>query len=135
MELIQWSEKYEIGIEEIDNQHRGLIIIINELFELMSKGKAKDKLPEIFEHLTEYTKKHFSTEEIMMVKYAYPERDNHKNEHQKFIQKLTDLRKDFTNNKITISIEVLNFLKEWLLNHILISDKKYVGHIENFRKE
>ena len=66
MELIKWTKEYELGIKEIDNQHKGLVIIINELFELMSQGKAKAKMNEIFDHLTDYTKKHFKDEERIM---------------------------------------------------------------------
>ncbi len=135
MELIKWTDKYSIGIKEIDNQHKGLVIIINELFKLMSEGKAKSQLNDIFDHLTHYTKKHFSTEELVLYKYAYPELEQHKNEHKKFIKKIENFRSDFVNKKITLSLEVLNFLKDWLLNHILISDKKYSVHIKKFDPE
>lgn len=133
MEIIKWSEKYELGIKEVDNQHKGLVIIINELFTFMSEGKAKDNLESIFEHLTDYTKKHFFTEEAMMIKYAYPDYTQHKQEHTKFIEKLTSLKDDFSHGKATVSLEILNFLKDWLLNHIQITDKKYVPHINKMK--
>jgi len=129
MELVKWTEEYSVGIKEIDNQHKGLIIIINELFTLMTKGKAKDNLSEIFDYLTDYTKKHFFTEETLLYKYAYPDLEKHKIEHSKFIEKLNNLKSDFSKGKITISLEILNFLKDWLLNHIKLSDKKYSIHI------
>lgn len=129
MELVKWTQEYSVGIKEIDNQHQGLIIIINELFNLMTVGKAKDNLIEIFDHLTDYSKKHFFAEELMMVKYAYNDYQQHKNEHAKFIEKLNGLKSDFANGKVTISLEVLSFLKDWLINHIQISDKKYAPHI------
>jgi len=130
MELIKWTDQYSVGIKEIDNQHKGLVIIINELFSYMSEGKAKENLNEIFDHLTEYIKKHFFVEETMLVKYAYPDYDQHKVEHSKFIQKLNDLKSEFKSGKITISLEILNFLKDWLLNHIQHTDKKYSAFIE-----
>jgi len=129
MEIIKWTEEYSVGIKEIDNQHKGLVILINELFTLMTKGKSKDSLSEIFNYLTDYTKKHFFTEETLLYKYAYPEIDQHKLEHSKFIENLNNLKSDFKTGKITISIETLNFLKDWLLNHIKISDKRYSVHI------
>lgn len=129
MEIVKWTDEYSVGITEIDNQHKGLVILINELFVLMTEGKAKDNLNEIFEHLTDYTKKHFLTEETMLFKYAYPESEQHKVEHSKFIKKLNSLKSNFNKGKITISLEILNFLKDWLLNHIKISDKKYSVHI------
>lgn len=131
MELIKWTNEYSVGITEIDNQHKGLVIIINELFELMSKGKAKSKMNEIFDHLTDYTKKHFLAEETMLIKFAYKDYDNHKEQHAKFIDQLNNLKKDLNNKDVTISLKTLNFLKDWLLNHILISDKAYSSHIKN----
>ncbi len=65
----------------------------------------------------------------MLFKYAYPESEQHKVEHSKFIKKLNSLKSNFNKGKITISLEILNFLKDWLLNHIKISDKKYSVHI------
>ena len=98
----------------------------------MTEGKAKDRLNKVFDQLFDYTKKHFSTEELMLYKYAYTDIEQHKIEHKKFIDKLEELKSDFENNKVTISLEVLNFLKDWLLNHIQISDKKYAVHIQKF---
>jgi hemerythrin len=135
MEIIKWTEEYSVGIKEIDNQHKGLVILINELFTLITKGKSKDSLSEIFDYLTDYTKKHFFTEETLLYKYAYPEIDQHKLEHSKFIENLSNLKSDFDRNKITISIETLNFLKDWLLNHIKISDKRYSVHISKVDNE
>ncbi|MBI9052823.1 MAG: hemerythrin family protein [Bacteroidales bacterium] len=133
MELIKWTDQYSVGITEIDNQHKGLVIIINELFSYMSNGKAKEHLNNIFDHLTDYTEKHFLVEETMLIKYAYPDYDQHKFEHSKFIEKLKSLKLEFESGKITISLEILNFLKDWLLNHILNTDKKYSAHIEKYQ--
>ncbi|MFO7828375.1 MAG: bacteriohemerythrin [Bacteroidales bacterium] len=130
MKLIEWNDTYELGIKEIDNQHKGLVILINELFELMSQGKAKNHLEDIFSHLTDYTKKHFFAEEKLMVKYAYQGFDEHKAEHQKFIEKLSAFKNDFSQGKTTLSLEILNFLRDWLLNHIQITDQQYVPHVK-----
>ena len=129
MEIIKWTDEYSVGINEIDNQHKGLVILINELFNLMSKGKAKDNLKEILDHITDYTKKHFLAEETMLIKYAYPDFEQHKLEHIKFVEQLNNLKSDFYSGKVTISIEILNFLKNWLINHIMHTDKKYSKHI------
>ncbi|HAF30120.1 MAG TPA: hemerythrin [Bacteroidales bacterium] len=135
MELIEWSDKYLVGYDEIDNQHKGLVIMINELFTFMTEGKSKENLEIIFDHLTVYTKEHFSNEEKMMLKYDYPDYEQHKLEHVKFIERLNSFKSDFENNKITISLELLNFLKDWLLNHIVITDKKYMPLLEKNRYE
>ena len=126
MELIEWKEIYSVGIKEIDNQHKGLVILINELFTLIMDGKATESLNEILGHLTDYTKMHFSVEEILMRKSAYPRLDEHKIEHVKFVEKLESLKSDCDSKKATVTLEILNFLKHWIVNHILVSDMQYV---------
>ena len=131
MELIKWLDGYSVGIEEVDNQHKVLVEIINELFTQISQGKAKDNLNEIFDRLTEYTKVHFKDEEAMLVKFAYPDIISHRFEHNKFVKKLSEMKLEFDSSKITISLEILNFLKDWFINHILITDMKYSEYIKN----
>ncbi|MCG8409899.1 MAG: bacteriohemerythrin [Bacteroidales bacterium] len=135
MELIKWTDAYSVGIKEIDNQHKGLVTIINDLFGYMSKGKAKNNLGEIFDHLTDYTKLHFSTEEKILAKYAYPDFFNHKKEHVEFVNKLVTFKKNFDESRKEVSIEILSFLRDWLLNHIQLSDKKYSKHLRIYIEE
>jgi hemerythrin len=123
MDLLPWKEDYSVGIEEVDSQHKKLVEYINQLFEAMSVGKGFEALSEILNGLTEYTVKHFFTEEKHMVVYVYPDYKKHKEEHKKLVDEVAHLKKEFEAGNKKLTVEVVNFLKEWLINHINGSDK------------
>ena len=125
MAVFNWKPEYSVGVAEIDKQHMVLIDMINELYDAMSQGKGQDVLKSILSKLTNYTITHFGWEEKNMSNYNYPESFDHKDAHKVFIAKVTDLNTKFTAGSTFITIEVGNFLKDWLLNHILKTDKKF----------
>ncbi|KXS44898.1 MAG: hemerythrin-like metal-binding protein [Methanolobus sp. T82-4] len=125
MALVTWSDKYSMNIKEIDEQHKNLVRMINELHDAMLNAKSKEVALGIIDEMAEYTQYHFSTEEKYMVQYKYPEYAAHKKEHDKFIQQVGDFKKDYESGKAGLSFDLLNFLKNWLVNHIQESDKKY----------
>ena len=126
MAFFDWDqEKYTVGIAEIDEQHKKLVKLLNQLFDAMQAGKGNDVLSRILNDLVAYTKTHFAHEERMMQAANYPDFGPHKAEHEKLAQKAADLLAQFKSGKVTISLEVGRFLKDWLNNHILGIDKKY----------
>ena len=129
MELIQWSEKYSVSNFLIDSQHKRLVSMINQLHESMRDGKGKETLQKILDDLVKYTKEHFLTEETMMKKANYPGYAAHKAEHDKLTEKAVDLQKSYAEGKSPLTMDVLNFLKNWLTNHIEGTDKKYKDKI------
>jgi hemerythrin len=82
-------------------------------------------LGEILNNLISYTATHFKTEEKYFNLYSYPEKETHKVEHEKFVETVTKFKKEFDSGNATISIEVMNFLRDWLTKHINGEDKKY----------
>ena len=85
---------------------------------------ASDELPEPDGSGT-YTTTHFKTEEKYFAEFSYPEAPNHKKEHAAFVQKVSAFRDDFEHGRLTVSIEVLYFLRDWLQKHIKGADKRY----------
>lgn len=130
MEILPWKEEYSIGINEVDLQHKKLVDFLNQLFDAMSVGKGSEVLSEILNGLTDYTVKHFATEEKYMVVYAFPNYKNHKIEHKKLVEEVAQLKEEFENGNKRLTIEVVNFLKEWLVSHILGSDKALGEHLK-----
>jgi hemerythrin len=112
-------------VNEIDLQHRKLIDMINELNEAMKIGKGKDSLGKIINGLISYTATHFKTEEQFFDKFGYPDTVNHKKEHVAFVKKVTDFQDGFEKKNLAVTMEVMNFLSDWLRNHIKGTDKKY----------
>jgi hemerythrin len=124
--LFIWNPTYETGIKSIDTQHKKLVDILNELYDTMGKGHAKEVLGRILDELIQYTVVHFATEERLFKLHGYPDYAAHKKEHDDLTAQVKKLQADFKSGKITLSMQVATFLKDWLKVHILQTDKKYV---------
>lgn len=125
MALIQWDSSFSVNVRELDDQHGALIKLINELHDAMQAGKAKDLLNKIIVELVNYTVNHFSTEEKYFAQFGYTEAETHIAEHKKFIDEVASFKKEFDEGRLGLSIKVMNFLSDWLRNHIKGTDKKY----------
>lgn len=125
MAVINWDEKYSVGVSEMDSQHKQLINIINELYDAMNAQKTSDVLGNILNKLIGYTKSHFSSEEKYMEQYGYPDLASQKREHAAFTDKVLKFKEEFDGGRTTMSVSITSFLKDWLINHISGSDKKY----------
>jgi hemerythrin len=122
--LVKWSNDFSVNIAEVDDQHKKLVRMINELHEAMKLGKGREILDRILNNMVDYAKVHFATEERLMKQYSYPGYLNHKAEHDLFVKKVSEFYEEFQQGRIS-AIDVMNFLKDWLVKHILGSDKKY----------
>jgi hemerythrin len=125
MPIFVWNESLSVNIKELDQQHQCLVEMINKLHDSMKSGKGDAVIGPILSDLLSYTQFHFSTEEKYFQQYSYPHALMHKKQHDDLTKKALELKANFDNGKITISIEVMNFLKDWVKDHILGSDKKY----------
>ena len=125
MPLIQWNDSYSVKVAEIDQQHKKLIAMINDLFAAMQQGKGKDVLGTILNGLVAYTGTHFTTEEQYFDRFGYPETVAHKKEHANFVAKVMDFKKSFDAGQLGLSLNVMNFLSDWLTHHIQNVDKRY----------
>jgi hemerythrin len=125
MDLIKWDDSLSVNIALIDQQHQKLILMINELHGAMKLGKGKDVLGKIVIGLISYTAIHFKTEEDYFSQFGYAEADSHIKEHVAFVRKVSEFKEGFEKGKLSVSIDVLNFLSDWLQNHIKGTDKKY----------
>lgn len=126
--IIKWSDKLSLGIPEIDGQHKSLIDVINELWDAIVKKKDAERLLGILNKLEQYTFAHFTAEEAVMRVEKYPRLKEHYAEHQKFIGHLSATRSKIEAGE-QIALELLNFLTDWLVKHIQVSDKDYSDFI------
>ncbi|OHD13589.1 MAG: hemerythrin [Spirochaetes bacterium GWD1_27_9] len=125
MALFIWKDEYTVNIKKIDEQHQKLVSILNELHSAMLGAKANAILGKTLDELIDYTKTHFKAEEELMQRYNYSDFPTHKEAHKIFIDKVSDFQNEFKNGKKMISVEILFFLKDWLVTHINGVDKKY----------
>ena len=126
MTLIKWDDSLSVNVAQIDRQHKKLVDMINELHEAMKTGKGRDATEKIVFNLLIYAATHFRTEEEYFSKFGYPDANSHEIEHADFVRKVTEFKDDFIKGKLSLTIEIMNFLSDWLKNHIKGTDKKYV---------
>ncbi len=131
MAFIDWNDKFNINIKEVDAQHKKLVIMINELHDAMKAGRGSDVTGKILSGLIQYVGTHFATEERLMSAHNYPGYQAHKAEHQKFSQKASELQKEFQKGVPVLTVELFSFLKDWLQVHILNADKKFGPFLNN----
>jgi hemerythrin len=125
MAVMQWNANLSVGVAVIDNQHQRLLAQINELSEAMKQGKGKEVLGKTLTNLISYTVTHFQTEEKYFDLFRYPEASIHKREHVAFVKKVSDFKEGFEKGKLSVTIELMDFLSDWLKDHIQGTDKKY----------
>jgi hemerythrin len=125
VEIMPWKAEYSVGIRQIDEQHKRLVRLLNELHQAMCEGKSRDVMAGILSQLVDYTKGHFASEERLMQGYSYPGYAAHKVEHDHLTMTVLKFQQELTAGKTVISIAVMDFLKNWLRGHILGTDQKY----------
>ncbi|MFO0753232.1 MAG: bacteriohemerythrin [Thermodesulfovibrionales bacterium] len=123
--FIQWSGNYSVNVGMIDDQHKEIIRLVNEMHDALRQRKSREVLGRILSELADYAVKHFKVEEDLFQKYGYPEEAVHKEAHAALVNKVVELKRDFESGRASINTDVMNFLKDWLINHILRIDKRY----------
>lgn len=126
---IKWDKNYEVGVEEIDEQHHILVNTLNEANELLTKDYSLENLENITKDLLSYALYHFETEEELMEQYNYmvecPEDyKSHMKQHRDFSAKVVDVRNSLRAGNLIKQEELIGFLVKWLINHINKTDKK-----------
>ncbi|NPA35236.1 MAG: bacteriohemerythrin [Chlorobi bacterium] len=129
MKLMKWDKSLSTGIDSIDKQHMKLIDMLNEFYESIRSKSTKEITANLIKNMREYALFHFSYEENLLRKHGYLALEHHKSEHKKFISKVEDFENRFNSGKIVLSIEITNFLKSWLKDHIQGTDMKYSGFL------
>lgn len=133
MTVIEWSDALDIGVREIDEQHKRLIEHINLLHDATRQGENRENVEKRLDELIRYTEFHFSNEERLMGKYLYEPRLAHQEGHEHLLFQIRQLQQDMHRSSGPITWHALEFLKEWLLDHIVHSDK-LLGEYLNGRR-
>ncbi len=129
--IIEWNDELSVGIEEIDEQHKVLVGLVNEMHDAIHEHHGSEASQRILERLAEYTKIHFAVEESLMRIVDYPGYEEHKKQHEELIKEIVELQGKIARGEGSISFKLLHFLKMWLTQHILDSDKEYSPYMLN----
>ncbi|SUO95794.1 bacteriohemerythrin [Suttonella ornithocola] len=130
-DFIEWdNDLLSVKVEDIDHQHQQLIDIINQLCKAILTRTAPQEIPEILENLEMYTVAHFSTEEALMRIFGYQEYEKHKLQHDELVSQLQSVRLKLAQGEHHVNSDLLLYLKDWLVQHIMRSDKQLGSFLE-----
>ena len=124
MSLMQWNDRLSVGVEMIDTDHKRLVEMVNELHDGFRAGKGKDALGKVLDGLINYTATHFGHEEAEMKKFKYPGTVDHMKEHAALVKQVLEVQAKYrAGSGAVLTMEVMAFLRDWLLKHIQGTDK------------
>jgi len=123
--FIVWSDHFSVKVKEIDDQHKILVQLINDLYNAFMRKEHKEIIGDIINRMAEYAVMHFAAEEKYFEQFNYIDAEPHIAEHNAFLTAVGNFKDDFDNNKTTLTFQVMTFLQKWLTNHIIGSDKKF----------
>lgn len=135
MSYFSWQDIYKLGIEKVDIQHQKLVELISDLLELVILENNHQKIEDILNELIKYTEYHFAEEEKLMIELNFPNFEVHKKIHQSFVEKINEFYAKYSRGEIALEIQILNYLKTWLINHILITDKEFANFYINIQNK
>jgi hemerythrin-like metal-binding protein len=125
MALLAWNERYSVGVKTLDDQHNVLFGILNDLYDAMKKGQAQTVTGPLLHKLADYTGRHFASEEAMMASARFAGLTEHCAKHRELIKQVEAYIARFERGDVMLSIDLFNFLRDWLTTHISKEDKNY----------
>ncbi|CAH2032298.1 bacteriohemerythrin [Trichlorobacter ammonificans] len=130
MSLLIWGAMFEVGVSDIDAQHRRLFDLANQLADAVRVGKGQDVLAEVLTELVRYTQTHFAFEEQLMSQHHYPAAAEHRQQHQELVQQVTGFKQRFHAGDQLVVEESLQFFTHWLSRHIMHIDKAFARDLK-----
>ncbi|MDD5284559.1 MAG: bacteriohemerythrin [Desulfuromonadaceae bacterium] len=128
---LEWDPSFATGVLKYDEQHKVLFNMVNDLADAMQQKKSKEAVGRVLNGLAEYTVNHFADEERSFAHSRYPEESEHKALHKKLVDQVVALIGKFNAGEPLITQDVINFLQDWLINHIKGVDRRYGPHLNN----
>lgn len=127
--LIPWHDDYSLGLDQIDEQHRQLFDLMNRVWETLFSfvEESSDLASQLILELEQYAQTHFAQEEHFMRETGYPRLDSHRKAHVAFLSRV-HAEKGALLQGNRVSLDLLLFLRDWLISHILVADRDYAGH-------
>jgi len=135
--ILKWDDSLSTGFDEVDLQHKKLILIIQDVYESMQSPPDEYtlRMAKDLKKLTDYTEYHFSEEQAFMLKYGYPGYDKHKAEHDNFINQIQTQVKTLSQSSSDDGFMFYRFLGSWLLAHIARADQEWADFIRKARSK
>lgn len=131
----EWNENLETGIDNVDEQHKTLVFMVNRLMSELAENKREKAVSETIEFLEAYIILHFNEEENLQRKVKYTHYEEHKNVHDEFVKNFQTIKSDYENYGINtdLTFRLSEMVADWLLEHISVVDKKLADFINEKR--
>lgn len=127
MAFATWDQSYSVQVQRLDAEHQQLFSIINQLHEGMKAGRGSQVMERVLQQLLGYTEQHFSDEEALLRQANYAELASHVAQHRAFTTRIREFSQAYQSGAGALSVEMLDFLKNWLSQHILAADQRYTS--------
>jgi len=128
MAYLDWQESFSVNVKELDDQHKLLVQMINVLHQALQESRGPEVQRVIISSMVDYARAHFEAEERHMARLHYPGLQAHRREHDRFTDKALELKTRVESDGFVLTLEVSNFLRDWLQRHILSADAHYARH-------
>ncbi|WP_415718390.1 bacteriohemerythrin [Maridesulfovibrio sp.] len=122
---IEWSDEFSVGVAEIDRHHKDLVVLVNRFSEAVEQEAEHEIIEEVAKELMAYTQKHFTFEESLFDKHGYCDAEHHKKLHRNFIEQVLKFKQEVEAGGGRTAGDLVRFLKDWVIKHILVVDAKY----------
>lgn len=133
MALVRWEDRYLLGQEQIDSEHRSLFTLINEFYDAYMDDLDRSRVLGLFNRLVDYAQKHFTHEEQLMLESGYADLDAHRLHHERLFEQIFRLNERLQDRAINPAHETVKFLRTWLSDHIIQEDMVLGAHLHKLR--
>jgi hemerythrin len=126
VDLLEWTPEHSVGIAVIDQHHQRLFRLVNALHSALLVQQSQTRMASLLTDLIQSTQSHFTSEEVMMEAFGYPETELHRTEHENMLRTVQAFQEQFFRGEAEITVELMEFFKTWLHSHLLECDRKYM---------
>jgi hemerythrin len=130
MEPIEWTDSFSVGVALFDAQHRQLIDMLNKMIKDSAATTRSETVADVLTDMTNYAQEHFKSEEDLMIEHGYPHLDEHRHQHHGFQEKAARLCFATVKGQTSVPQELLEYLQQWLIRHILQADMAFKPFFE-----
>ena len=131
MRSLEWKESYSVGVQSLNEQHKVLVGHLNTIYELFDSPDKREQVGALLSELEQYAQVHFKSEEDLFSKYKYHALATHALEHRLYEKKVSEFKARFDSADDKVTLDMLEFLADWLTGHIMGSDQEYRRYLNN----
>ena len=130
VDIIKWDETCRVGVKELDDQHKHLFKICNDLIRTVVEKRVSEAGPETIQQLKDYAELHFRREEELLQQAGYADAREHRLEHNRLMNDLLLFKSEYIAGDLDVS-RVSEFLIEWILHHVKGTDRQYIDQLHS----